>query len=88
MNHLTPLMAVLGHHVYLVGRPRQGQHAIAVSRSPGEGQGHRGQKNFFQGQKFFFNFLCILDIFKQKKFFPYQHPKKLRKILPNFQEKI
>ena len=73
MNHLTPLKAVLGRHIYLVGRPRQGQHAIAVSRSPGEGQGHRGQKKF-QGQKFFFNFLCVLIIFKQKKFFPYQNP--------------
>ena len=70
MNHLTPLKAVLGHHIYLLGRPRQGQHAIAVSRSPGEGQGHRGQKKIFQGQNFFFNFLCILDIFKQKKIFP------------------
>ena len=29
MNHSTPLMAVLGHHVYLVGWPWQGQHAIA-----------------------------------------------------------
>ena len=53
MNHLTPLMAVLGHHVYLVGRPRQGQHAIAVSRSPGEGQGHRGQKKFSRSKIFF-----------------------------------
>ena len=39
-------------------------------------QGHRvkvkvtGVKKKFQGQKFFFNFLCILDIFKQKKIFP------------------
>ena len=52
MDHLTPLMTVLGHHIYLVGRPRQGQYAIPVSRSPGQGQGHRGQKKF-QGQKFF-----------------------------------
>ena len=53
MDHLTPLKAVLGHHVYLVGRPRQGQHAIAVSRSPGQGQGHRGRKNFFKVKNFF-----------------------------------
>ena len=74
MDHLTPLMTGMGHHIYLVGRPRQGQYAIPMSRSPGQGQGHRGQKKF-QGQKFFFNFLCILDIFKQKKIFPYQNPK-------------
>ena len=49
------LLTVLGHHIYLVGRPRQGQYAIPVSRSPGQGQGHRGQKKF-QGQKFFFQF--------------------------------
>ena len=31
-HHLTPLMTVLGHHIHLVGRPRQGQDTIPVSR--------------------------------------------------------
>ena len=79
MNHLTPLMAVLGHHVYLVGRPRQGQHAIAVSRSPGEGQGHRGQKKFSRSKIFFSIFYAFWTFLKN---FPHQNPKfGLRKIL-------
>ena len=53
MDHLTPLLTVLGHHIYLVGRYRQGKHAIAVSRSPGQGQGHRGRKKFFKVKNFF-----------------------------------
>ena len=44
MDHLTHLMTALDHHIYLVGRPRQGQYAIRMSRSPD--QGHRGQKKF------------------------------------------
>ena len=45
-HHLTPLMTVLGHHIHLVGRPRQGQDTIPVSRSPGQGQGHSGGWGF------------------------------------------
>ena len=45
-HHLTPLMTVLGHHIHLVGRPRQGQDTIPVSRSPGQGQGHSGGWRF------------------------------------------
>ena len=46
-HHLTPLMTVLGHHIHLVGRPRQGQDTIPVSRSPGQGQGHSGRWRFW-----------------------------------------
>ena len=53
-DHLTLLLTVLGHHIYLVGRPRQAQHAIEVSRSTSEGQGHRGQKKFSRSKIFFF----------------------------------
>ena len=45
-HHLTPLMTVLGYHIHLVGRPRQGQDTIPVSRSPGQGQGHSGGWRF------------------------------------------
>ena len=44
--------------------------------TPYQCQGHRvkvkvtGVKKNFKVKNFFFNFLCILDIFKQKKFFP------------------
>ena len=31
-------MTVLGYHIHLVGRPRQGQDTIPVSRSPGQGR--------------------------------------------------
>ena len=41
-HHLTPLITVLGYHIHLVGRPRQGQDTIPVSRSPGQGQGRSG----------------------------------------------
>ena len=66
---------------------RQGKHAIAVSRSLGEGQGHRGQKNF--KVKNFFSIFYAFWTFLSKKYFPYQNPKfGLRKILTNFREKI
>ena len=81
MNHLTPLKAVLGRHIYLVGRPRQGQHAIAVSRSPGEGQGHRGQKKISRS-KFFFSIFYAFWTFLSKKKFSLPKPKfGLRKFL-------
>ena len=41
-HHLAPLTTVLGHHIHLVGRPRQGQDTISVPRSPGQGQGRSG----------------------------------------------
>ena len=53
MNHLTPLKAVLGRHIYLVGRPRQGQLTIPVSRSPG--QGHSGGWRFWPIFRIFAN---------------------------------
>ena len=43
----APLKNVLGYHILLVGRPRQGQDAIPVSRSPGQGQGHSGRWRFW-----------------------------------------
>ena len=52
-HHLTPLMTVLGHHIHLVGRPRQGQDTIPVSRSPG--QGHSGGWRFRQIFRIFAN---------------------------------
>jgi len=73
-DDLTPLMTVLGHHIYLVGRPRQGQYAIPVSRSPGQGQGHRGQKKF-QGQKIFFSIFYAFWTFLSKKNFSLPKPK-------------
>ena len=39
-------MTVLGYHIHLVGKPRQGQDTIPVSRSPGQGQGHSGGWRF------------------------------------------
>ena len=48
----------MSHHIYLVGKPRQGQYAIPVSRSPGQGEG--GKK--IEGQNFFH--LKILEIVK------------------------
>ena len=83
MDHLTPLLTVLGHHIYLVGRPRQGQYAIPVSRSPGQGQGHRGQKKISRS-KIFFSIFYAFWTFLSKKIFPYQNPKfGLRKFLTN-----
>ena len=55
MNHLTPLKAVLGHHIHLVGRPRQGQNTIPVSRSRGQGQGHSGGGHFWPIFRIFAN---------------------------------
>ena len=77
MDHLTPLMTALDHHIYLVGRPRQGQYSIPVSRSLDQGQGHRGQKKFSRSKKFFLlknarNCLkCIENRKKIFNFFPY-----------------
>ena len=45
-HHLTPLMTVLAYHIH-IGRPRQGQDTIPVSRSPGQGQGHSGRWRFW-----------------------------------------
>jgi len=83
MYHLTPLTTALGHHIYLVGRPRQGQYAIPVSRSRGQGQGHRGQKKNFK-VKIFFSIFYAFWTFLSKKKFSLPKPKfGLRKFLPN-----
>jgi len=35
-----------GHHIHIVGRYRQGQHTLLISRSQGQSQGHEGHFRF------------------------------------------
>ena len=39
-------MAPDHHHIHMVGRYRQGQHADMTSRSQGQSQGHQGHFRF------------------------------------------
>ena len=45
-RHLTALMASDHHHIYIVGRYRQGQHILVTLRSQGQSQGHQGHYRF------------------------------------------
>ena len=41
-RHLTALMTSNYHHIYMVGRYKQGQHTHVTLRSQGQSQGHQG----------------------------------------------
>ena len=43
----TTLMTPDHHHIHMVGRYRQGQHADMTSRSQGQSQGHQGHFRFW-----------------------------------------
>ena len=43
---MTTLMTPNHHHIHMVGRYRQNQHADMTSRSQGQSQGHEGHFRF------------------------------------------
>ena len=45
-GHLTALMTSDHHHIYMVGRYRQGQHTLVTLRSQGQSQGHQSHFRF------------------------------------------
>ena len=51
---MTALMGSDHHHIYMVGRYRQGQHTLVTLRSQGQSQGHQGHFRFLADFTHFF----------------------------------